>query len=89
MTRKVVDCRDFPSETNCALTISGREMEVLQAAAEHAASTHGHVDGPELRKQLHAMMKEKSPRQPDPRAPFLRGAFTGFVDPVFQSRWVQ
>jgi len=59
MTRKVVDCRDFPSETNCTLTISGREMEVLQAASEHAVSTHGHVDGPELRKQLHAMMKDE------------------------------
>ncbi len=59
MTRKVVDCRDFPSETNCTLTISGREMEVLQAASEHAVSTHGHVDGPELRKQIHAMMKDE------------------------------
>ena len=59
MTRKVVDCRDFPSETNCTLTISGREMEVLQAAAEHAVSTHGHADGPELRKQIHAMMKNE------------------------------
>jgi hypothetical protein len=58
MTRKVVDCRDFPSETNCTLTISGREMEVLQAASEHAVSTHGHVDGPELRQQIHAMMKD-------------------------------
>jgi hypothetical protein len=59
MTRKVVDCRDFPSETNCTLTISGREMEVLQAASEHAVSTHGHVDGPELRQQIHAMMKDE------------------------------
>lgn len=59
MTRKVADCRDFPSETNCTLTISGREMEVLQAASEHAVSTHGHVDGPELREQIHAMMKDE------------------------------
>ena len=58
MTRKVIDCRDFPSETNCTLTISGREFEVLQASAEHAVSTHGHTDGPELREQLRAMMKD-------------------------------
>ena len=62
MTRKVADCRDFPSETNCTLTISGREMEVLQAASEHAVSTHGHVDGPELREQIHAMMKDEVER---------------------------
>jgi hypothetical protein len=33
-------------------------MEVLQAGAEHAVSTHGHADGPELRRQLLAMMKD-------------------------------
>jgi hypothetical protein len=59
MTRKVADCRDFPSETACTLTISGTEMEVLQAAAEHAVSTHGHVDGPELRAQIRAMLKDE------------------------------
>jgi hypothetical protein len=36
-------------------------MEVLQAASEHAVSTHGHVDGPELRTQIRSMMKEESP----------------------------
>ena len=57
--RMVADCRDFPSETGCTLTISGTESEVLQAAAEHAVSTHGHVDGSELRQQIRAMMKEE------------------------------
>ena len=61
MSRKVADCRDFPSETNCTLTIAGTESEVLQAAAEHAVSTHGHVDGTELRKQIRAMMKDEVP----------------------------
>jgi len=61
MGRKVADCRDFPSETNCTLTIAGTESEVLQAAAEHAVSTHGHVDGTELRKQIRAMMKDEVP----------------------------
>lgn len=59
--RMVADCRDFPSETNCTLTIAGTESEVLQAAAEHAVSTHGHVDGTELRKQIRAMMKDEVP----------------------------
>jgi hypothetical protein len=34
---------------------------VLQAAAEHAVTTHGHVDGAELRKQVQAMMKDEIP----------------------------
>ena len=28
MARKIADCRDFPSEMNCTLTISGEEDEV-------------------------------------------------------------
>lgn len=32
MSRIVADCRDFPSQTNCTLTISGEEDEVLTAA---------------------------------------------------------
>ena len=61
MTRKVADCRDFPSETGCTLTITGTEMEVIQAAAEHAVSTHCHLDGPELRQQIRAMLKDEVP----------------------------
>ena len=61
MVRKIADCRDFPSETGCTLTIIGTESEVLQAAAEHAVSTHGHQDGPALRKQILAMLKDEVP----------------------------
>ena len=59
MGRMVADCRHFPSETGCTLMISGTEMEVLKAAAEHAVSTHGHTDGPDLRKQIQAMLKDE------------------------------
>lgn len=60
--RKVADCRDFPSEVNCTLTISGEEDEVLQAAVEHAASVHGHTAGPELREQIRGMLKDEVPQ---------------------------
>ena len=59
--RKVADCRMFPSESNCSLTITGSEEEVLRAAAEHAASVHGHENTPELREQLRAMLADESP----------------------------
>jgi hypothetical protein len=32
--RKAIDCRDFPSEKNCSLKISGTEEEVLDAATQ-------------------------------------------------------
>jgi predicted small metal-binding protein len=59
MSRKVADCRRFPSESNCSLTISGEEEEVVRAASEHAVSVHGHEDTPELREQVRSMLEEE------------------------------
>jgi hypothetical protein len=52
MDRMMVDCRKMPSESNCSLTIAGREDEVLDAATAHAVAKHGHEDTPELREQI-------------------------------------
>ncbi|MEV0777619.1 DUF1059 domain-containing protein [Streptomyces sp. NPDC050433] len=60
--RKVADCRDFPSESNCTLTISGEEEEVVRAAGDHAVSVHGHEDTPELREQVRTMLKDEVPQ---------------------------
>ncbi|MEU2492888.1 DUF1059 domain-containing protein [Streptomyces sp. NPDC007883] len=59
MTRKVADCRKFPSETGCTLTISGEEDEVLRAATDHAVSVHGHAESPELREQIRGMLEDE------------------------------
>jgi hypothetical protein len=58
--RKVIDCREFPSESNCSLTISGSEAEVLKAATEHAVSSHGHQAGPELEGALRSSLHDES-----------------------------
>jgi len=59
-TRKVADCRKFPSDNNCSLTISGTQEEVLKAATEHAISSHGHKDSPELRAQILTLLVDES-----------------------------
>jgi predicted small metal-binding protein len=56
--RKSIDCRNYPSETNCSLKISGTEEEVLNAAVQHAVSAHGHENTPELRAQIKQMLKD-------------------------------
>jgi predicted small metal-binding protein len=61
MARKVADCRDYPSEGGCTLTIAGEEEEVVAAAAQHAASVHGHQDGEELRAFLRENLKDEVP----------------------------
>ena len=57
--RKVIDCRLYPSEKNCSLTISGTEEEVLSVAVRHAVQEHGHKDSPELRQQLKGLLKDE------------------------------
>lgn len=58
--RKVADCRRFPSEKGCSLTIAGTEDEVLSVAVRHAVEEHGHDDSPELREQIRAMLEDES-----------------------------
>jgi len=60
--RKVADCRDFPSESNCTLTITGEEEEVVRAAAEHSVSVHGHTDTPEFRREIRNTLKNEMPQ---------------------------
>ena len=38
MARKIMDCREVPSERGCTLTIAGEEEDVLRAAVMHAAT---------------------------------------------------
>jgi len=58
-TRKVADCRRFPSEKGCTLTIAGSEDEVMDVALYHAVKSHGHEDTPEFREQLRAFMQDE------------------------------
>ena len=59
MARKMIDCGQFPSETKCTLKISGTEAEVIKAAREHAVSSHGHQDSPELVEVLRSALQDE------------------------------
>jgi predicted small metal-binding protein len=62
MTRKFIDCREFPSDTHCSVAISAdSDDELLQVAVEHAVSVHHHQDSPELRQQLRQLFKDGMP----------------------------
>jgi predicted small metal-binding protein len=58
-SRKVIDCRWFPTEVPCDIAISGSEEEVLSIAVQHAVKSHGHSDTPELREQLRTMLRDE------------------------------
>ena len=57
--RKFIDCREYPSEKNCSLRISGTEDEVLDIAIHHAMSSHGHENNSELREELRKLLKDE------------------------------
>ncbi|WP_321818812.1 MULTISPECIES: DUF1059 domain-containing protein [unclassified Paraburkholderia] len=62
MTRKYIDCREFPSEMNCSVAISAdTEKELMEVAVQHAVSVHHHTDSPELRTQLSSLFREGAP----------------------------
>ena len=62
MPRKYVDCREYPSERNCTLTMSAdTEEEILEAAVQHAVASHGHRDTPEFRQQIRGLIKTGVP----------------------------
>jgi predicted small metal-binding protein len=68
MARRMADCRRWPSESKCSLVIIGEEDEVVRAAAQHAASVHGHEDTPELREQVRDFLEPAEEYQPGGRA---------------------
>jgi Protein of unknown function (DUF1059) len=61
MSRKMIDCRKIPSDTNCSLTIAGTEQEVLDAGVAHAISAHGHADNPDLREMIRGGLEDVEP----------------------------
>jgi predicted small metal-binding protein len=62
MARQYVDCREFPSETNCSVAIAAdSERELIEAAVQHAVAVHGHTDTKEFRSMLATAIKKGTP----------------------------
>ena len=62
MTRKFIDCREFPSESNCTITIMADNAdELVEAAAQHAVAVHKHEDTPGLREGLKGLVRDGTP----------------------------
>lgn len=67
MTRKYIDCREYPSDIHCSIAISAdNEDELLEAAVQHACAVHGYKDSPDLRKEMTKMFKTGEPSKAEP-----------------------
>jgi hypothetical protein len=69
----MLDCREVPSDSNCSLTLTGEEAEVIEAGAAHAVAVHGHTDGEELRSGLRGFLRD-APQATGP------GAFVQLIE---------
>lgn len=64
MTRKYIDCREFPSDAKCSVAISAdNEDELLEVAVQHAVSVHQHTDSPELRSAIRGLIHDGMPAE--------------------------
>jgi predicted small metal-binding protein len=62
MTRKYIDCRDFPSDMNCSVAIAAdTDNELIEAAVQHAVAVHGEKDTPEFRSEIFKAIHEGTP----------------------------
>ncbi len=61
MARMFIDCRKYPSEKNCTVSIAAdNRQELLEAAVQHAVAVHGHTDGPQLREMIGQAIQQES-----------------------------
>lgn len=62
MSRRFIDCREYPSDIKCTIALSAdTDEELLEAAVQHAVAVHGMQDTPELRAELRTMFKSGTP----------------------------
>jgi predicted small metal-binding protein len=69
MSRKYIDCREYPSDIKCSIALSADSAdELLEAAVQHGVAVHGFQDSPELRQELKSMIKDGTPPVAAPAA---------------------
>ena len=62
MSRKYIDCRDYPSDIKCSVALSANtDEELLEVVVQHGIKVHGYEDTPEFRENIRKEFKEGSP----------------------------
>jgi len=62
MSRKYIDCRDYPGEVKCSVALSAdTDEELLEVVVQHGVKVHGYEDTPEFRENIQKEFKEGAP----------------------------
>jgi predicted small metal-binding protein len=68
MSRKYIDCREFPGEIKCSIAMAAdSDDELMEAAVQHAVAVHGFQDTPELRQELKSCFRNGTPPVKTPK----------------------
>ena len=59
MSRKMIDCRRYPSEPQCTLSVAGTEDEVLTVIVRHAIEEHRYANTPDLRDRMRELLVDE------------------------------
>jgi predicted small metal-binding protein len=62
MSRKYIDCRDYPGDIQCSVALSAdTDEELLEAVVQHGTTVHGYEDTPEFREKIVKEFKDGTP----------------------------
>jgi predicted small metal-binding protein len=62
MSRKYIDCREYPGDIKCTVALcADTEEELLEAAVRHAVDVHKYEDSAELRNEIRSLFKDGTP----------------------------
>ena len=59
MSRKMIDCRRYPSEPQCTINVTETEEEVLTVIVRHAIEEHGYANTPDLRDRMRQLLVDE------------------------------
>ena len=62
MSRKYIDCRDYPGDIKCTISLAADSDEgLMEAVIQHGTQVHGFKDTPEFREKIRKEFKEVAP----------------------------
>ena len=72
VTRKYIDCREFPDASGCTMVLQADDVnELVSAAMHHSVHKHGAKDTPAFRRLLEQSVRDGHPPEKTPAPQYM------------------